>query len=104
MNDGDFTIAGSPRSWSAVSFGPDWNGWAAPHVTRETLEDVLADVFEGHRWERDVVVTWSTVDLDPGDEHDPETECRVAPGPDGTYDLRVLGWMFERVDRAVRPG
>lgn len=83
------------RSWPAVRFGEPWNGFATPVVTRETLEDLLAAVDDGYRWEGDVVVVWSAIDLGPDDL--PEYEDRLSPGADGLYDLGALGWVFERV-------
>lgn len=83
------------RSWPAVRYGAPWNGFATPVVHRETLEDLLQTVGDGHRWEGDVVVLWPTIDLQPGEE--PDEVDRLDPTSDGLYDLGELGWVFERV-------
>ncbi len=95
---GHFTLDSTEDvSWPAVTFGPTWNGFATPVVTRQTLREMLARSPEGHRWEHDTVFVWSTIDLEDGASPDPSAVDRISPRPDGTYDLGVLGWAFELV-------
>lgn len=99
MNDLMFGIDGDEHSWRAVSFGPPWNGWDTPRVTRATLAQLLLDLSEGHRWTDDGVLIWPTADLETDQPHDPTTEDLMRPDADGTFDLGHLGWVFVR-----RPG
>jgi hypothetical protein len=96
MDDLAFGIDGDARSWRAVSFGPPWNGWDTPRVTRATLAQLLPDLHEGHRWTDDGVLVWPTADLMPDEPHDPETEDLIRPDADGAFDLGYLGWVFVR--------
>lgn len=89
-----FSVEGQERSWEAVRFSKPWNGWLTPITTRETLENLLDVLGDGHRWEGDIAVVWPTIDLDEGESHDPDTEDRIAPDDDGNYDLGTLGWTF----------
>ncbi|MDV7176010.1 hypothetical protein R4144_22195 [Gordonia amicalis] len=77
-----FTIDGfeSEHLWTAVRFGPSWNGWATPVVTREVLESVV-EAAEGetlHFIETTAVLS--------GDKLRPDFE--------GNYDLGQIGWCF----------
>lgn len=77
-----FTIDGfEPQHvWTAVRFGPRWNGWATPVVTRDVLESVIAAA-EGetlHFIENTAVIS--------GD--------KLRPGADANYDLGQIGWCF----------
>lgn len=97
MDERRFTLDGLEEEWTwqAIRFGVPWNGWATPVVSEETLRDLLGRVADGgHRWDGDVAVVWPTIDLLPGEQHDPESEDRVLPDEEGRYDLRVLGWVF----------
>lgn len=90
-------LADVDGTWPAVRFGPPWNGFATPVVTRSTLASLLQRAGEGHRWDGDVAVVWPTIDLDPGDPPDPETIDRLEPDAEGHYDLGALGWVFVEV-------
>lgn len=84
------------RAWPAVRFGPTWNGWATPVVTREVLAEVLAASGEPHRWEGDVAwLGTPAADLRPGEE--PEFYDPVHPSEDRTYDLGQMGWCLVAV-------
>lgn len=71
----------------AVEYGEDWNGWATPVVTRETLADVLAALELAHRWEG------STAVLEIEDYED-----RIEARADGLYDLAQAGWTVQQVE------
>ncbi|MCV7694246.1 hypothetical protein M3C51_007070 [Micrococcus luteus] len=73
----------------AVAYGEDWNGWATPVVTRETLGDVLAALELEHRWE-DTTAVIAVEDY----------EDRIAPRQDGLYDLAQAGWTMQRIELA----
>ena len=100
-----FTLDALPeRAWPVEYFGPTWNGWAAPVVTREVLADVLTASGEPHRWEDDVAwLGTPAADLRAGEE--PEYYDPVRPGEDGTYDLGQMGWCFVEVPKpsTLRP-
>lgn len=89
-----FSVDGQERVWEAVRFGEPWNGWLTPVVTKETLENLLEALGDGHRWEGEIAVVWPTIDLGDGAAHDPDTEDPIVPDDDGTYDLGELGWTF----------
>lgn len=82
-----FTIDGfAPEHvWTAVCYGPRWNGWATPVVNREVLESVVAAA-EGEtlHFIEDVAVI-------SGD--------KLRPDADGNYDLGQIGWCFIETDR-----
>lgn len=96
MDENRFRLDGLESTWEAVRFGEPWNGWLTPFTTRETLASLLDALGDGCRWEGDTAVVWPTIDLVEGEPHDPDTEDRIAPDDDGTYDLGVLGWTFTR--------
>ena len=94
MDTSLFTVDGQEYAWKAVRFGEPWNGWLTPVIKRETLENLLSFLGDGYRWKDDVALVWPTIDLGRAEVHDPETEDRLQPDGDGTYDLGELGWAF----------
>lgn len=76
--------------WRSVTTGGNWNGFAAPDVTRETLSDFL-DVLDNqgnaHAFEGDRALTWSTVDLPHGHRPAHEDVTVLAPSRGGLYAL-----------------
>lgn len=77
-----FTIDsfGPEFTWSAIRFGPRWNGWATPVVDRQTLVSVVgAAEGESLHFIDDVAVI-------SGEKMRPDSE--------GNYDLGQLGWCF----------
>lgn len=83
-----FEIGGS--TYDAVSYGQPWNGMVTPVVTREVLNQIVADMagegdYYTFTWSGDVL-TVHHVELDEDD--------MLVPTEDGTYDLSTLGWVF----------
>jgi len=82
--------------YDAVSFGPRWNGWATPVVTKETLvkmgeryaaEGGNAEGLWELTWDGDTAV-WS---------FEPEDSWRMEPNQDGNYDLGQMGFCYVTV-------
>ncbi|MEJ9078400.1 hypothetical protein WKY82_08260 [Gordonia malaquae] len=93
---GDFGIDGHDGlSWHAERFEEPWNGWAAPVVTRRTLENLVEDLAAlGDAPGRIVADGAFTVFGDEADDGDFE----IRPGGDGLYHLYELGWCFVEFD------
>lgn len=84
-----FTIDGvdpEDKSWTAVRFGRDWNGWATPVVDRITLESIVALTEDPLHYIENVAVISGE---------------KVKPDRDGNYDMGLLGWCFIEVDESV---
>lgn len=96
-----FTLDFVDTTWEAVSYGPTWNGWVTPVVTRDTLQD-LFDCATGGALEGDPVlsVVWHTngtaMITEPFGEETMYYE--IAPDADGHYDLAAMGWTFDYAD------
>lgn len=87
------------QSWPALRFGPHWNGWASPVVTRDVLEQVLLASGEPHIWRGEIAwLGTPAADLESVDE--PEFWDPISPEVDGTYNLRSLGWTFVVADQS----
>lgn len=85
------------HSFPAVGYGPRWNGWVTPIVTRETLEKFRSacendeEIMESLReqvgeyegkmleWEGDSLWLDGTL---------------LSPSEDGTYSFGFIGWTF----------
>ena len=84
--------------WRSISTQGQWNGFAAPDVTRETLADFL-DVLDNkgsaHEFDGDRALTWSTVDLPEGHKPAPKDVTVFAPSRGGLYTLDgyQLDWV-----------
>jgi hypothetical protein len=95
-----FTIDGSDHVYSAVSYGPSWNGWVTPIVTRKTLEDIArqedptADHFELSFVYQTGVAQYRPV------EDDLDEIVRIAPIDDVVplYNLAGLGRTFYEIE------
>ncbi|WPH57874.1 hypothetical protein [Mycobacterium phage WXIN] len=94
-----FALDASPQNvYDAVRFGPRWNGWATPVVTRETLIALAAnETAAGYP----VHVGWlgpsAVVTILAGDGYD-QSVYVVPATEDGLLDLGELSWTFFRVD------
>ena len=94
-----FTIEMWAGTYEAVAYGPTWNGWATPIVTRETYaalikgEDPNGEYYELVFDEAGVAILHDFAADD--DDYEP---YRIVPDDDGHYDLGELGWTFETVD------
>ncbi|MGB3696267.1 MAG: hypothetical protein WBA05_02430 [Gordonia sp. (in: high G+C Gram-positive bacteria)] len=93
---GMFTIDSNPHlKWHAERFEEPWNGWVTPVVTRETLENLFADLADGDyspgAVQEDGCVLVYMPDYDDGDYY-------IEPDADGLYHLVELGWTFDKCD------
>lgn len=98
-----FTIDGNANTYEALAYGPRWNGWVTPVVTRDTLEQIARDadpdgVYLSITFDVDGVATY--VDLTNEDYDD----IAIVPDDDGHYDLSVMGWTFYDVDDFPKEG
>ena len=88
------------HTFDAVGYGPDWNGWATPVVTRATLEDLLSRLDSEHL--RGWVDGEDVLRIEYFDGRGvPSMLDQLSPEVDGTYDLGSLAWTFERASDAV---
>ena len=93
---GMFTLDSSPHlKWHAERFEEPWNGWATPVVTRQTLENLFADLADGDdspcAVQEDGRVLVYMPDYEDGDYF-------IEPDGDGLYHLAELGWTFDQLD------
>lgn len=85
------------HEFPAVSYGPTWNGWVTPVVTKETLvkfsetvkndEDIMEDLMENEEEYPGKVCVWIGDDLWIGGS-------QISPNEDGTYSFGFIGWTF----------
>ena len=84
-------------TFEAVAYGPRWNGWATPVVTRETLEKFYAQCVQ----DKDIM---DTLRENEEEYEGPMLELTeeglwiegslIAPNEDGTYSFGFIGWTF----------
>lgn len=90
-----FTIDGWNGTYEAIAYGPTWNGWATPVVSRETLEQIVAT-------EDDFTVQFDSdgtaLLIDNGWEDSEYDEITLRLTDSGGYNLFHLGWCFDTVD------
>lgn len=90
---GDFTLDGlqDDYSWHAVAFGAPWNGWAAPIITVETLQNLIDDLAEldGQPF-GEIQAGGALLVYGEG----PEDYYVLSPNDRGEYALHSLGWCF----------
>jgi hypothetical protein len=92
--------------FTALRFGPAWNGFATPVVSHGVMRAFVARQHELRDRNPDefALVKWSAdgshvVIFGEGDDAD----TSLYPDRDGGYDLGWLGWCFEAIeDRSVR--
>lgn len=89
-------LADNPETtWPAPALGPTWNGWATPHVTRDTLTRILgaAVLSDDDRYTALHTTTDNRVRFLETDSGTTDLTT-FSPDTDGFYDLGVLGWTF----------
>ena len=93
---GRFCLDADPDiNWPAEQFGPSWNGWDTPKVTRDTLVFLLLHVIADEQGSyRGFAISGAGAAsiIDVEDHVD-----SINPNADGLYDLTGLGWTFSRV-------
>ena len=84
LNDG--------QTFHAVAFGPTWNGFATPIVTRATAEALALDVADFATFTFDEAGVLTVTYHDGVSDDEPTT---ITPDGPGQYDLGTLGWVFQ---------
>lgn len=89
-----FTLDGSAHIYEAVSFGPRWNGWVTPVVTRDTLIELIDNEGDHGKYLHlgwygpTAIVTM----LEAGGSDQQIYPLGELSG--GLFDLGELGWTF----------
>jgi hypothetical protein len=79
-----------------------WNGWACPRFTRQTAENIVADVAENNTkpwhdcddrlsWDGDVIVRYEPAFADE-EGYQPE---RLEPDSNGMYGIGAFEWVWQ---------
>lgn len=92
-----FTMDVYSKAYDAIAYGPHWNGWLTPIVSREVFEDLVSteysepgdDLYFTLSFDDSGVATFT----EGGPDSDSYTHV-IVPDENRGYDLGVLGWCF----------
>jgi len=89
------------EAYEAVRFGPSWNGWATPLVTRAVAERIVERqqrIAREHPGIDARLLMWHNDTLVVVEEDESHYADLIEPTEDGLYDVS-LGWCWSRLDR-----
>lgn len=93
---GQFSLDGyNPTArFTAVRFGPRWNGHYTPWVTRQTLETLIHTEDPQKQWYELTFDAHAVAHIHYLDGRTAEEDHKITPDADGNYNLALLGWIF----------
>jgi len=97
----EFTMDFYSKAYPAMAYGPHWNGWLTPVVSRETFEKMVRNEYSDPGDELYFTLSFDDNGVATFTEGGPDSDSythKIAPNEDGGYDLSCLGWCFDEAD------